>query len=860
MKKTLLLLLVLAFIGINTKMNAQTVITGKVLDGDTGGPLPGATVVIDGTTNGTLTKLDGTFKLEVTPGDIAVSFTYVGYMKDLVKISIAKGETKYIEPITLKADVIGMEELLVVASYAKDRETPVSVSTIKPELIMEKLGTQEFPEILKSTPSVYATKEGGGYGDGRINLRGFDSNNIGVLINGVPVNDMESGKVYWSNWAGLSDVTRTMQVQRGLGASKLAISSIGGTINIITKSTDAKKGGSVFYSLGNNGYNKTGFTLSTGMFDNGWAVTASGSHTVGDGYARGTAFEGWSYFFNVAKQLSKKQQISFTAFGAPQWHNQRSGQHLVQEYRSHIDGTMLNSNFGYRNGKEYGSDHAYNEYHKPQLSLNHTWAISRKTKWHTAAYASISKGGGRRVNGPQDDLLEMNYPNATPTENTLLTPDGYIDFDSAMVINQNSMTGSQAVITMSTNAHDWYGILSSLNTEIGGIKLTGGLDGRYYRGYHYTEITDLLGGEYFLDNANVNRDPSTPLYEGDKISYYNLTDVFWGGVFMQAEYVKDQMSGFISAAGSSTSYQRTDKFKYVPEEQVSEMVSFIGYSAKAGFNYNLSKAHNVFVNGGYFIRAPFANAVFMNYSNTINEGAKPQRVFSTELGYGYRSSILRVDLTAYRTEWLDKTITRSVGQETANITGLDALHQGVEAEMTFYPTDKIDIKLMGSLGDWTWQDDVEAAMFDENQVFTDSLKIFAGGIHVGDAAQTTAAVGINYEILPKLKIGMDYNYYDRLFAQYDIEDRTKDELAGVDAWQLPDYHLLDMNIKYKFKIGKLNSTLYGKVNNILDTEYIADATDQSKLIGDEVQYGDASNSPVYYGFGRTWSIALRIKF
>ena len=74
--------------------------------------------------------------------------------------------------------------------------------------------------VLKSTPSIYVTKTGGGFGDSRVALRGFDTDNIGVLINGVPVNGMENGKVYWSNWSGLSDVTKYMQVQRGLGASK----------------------------------------------------------------------------------------------------------------------------------------------------------------------------------------------------------------------------------------------------------------------------------------------------------------------------------------------------------------------------------------------------------------------------------------------------------------------------------------------------------------------------------------------------------------------------------------------------------------------------------------------------------------
>ena len=84
-------------------------------------------------------------------------------------------------------------------------------------------------------------KQGGGYGDSRINLRGFDQRNTSILINGQPVNDMESGWVYWSNWQGLTDVASGIQIQRGLGASRLAVPSVGGTISIFTKAADKKK-------------------------------------------------------------------------------------------------------------------------------------------------------------------------------------------------------------------------------------------------------------------------------------------------------------------------------------------------------------------------------------------------------------------------------------------------------------------------------------------------------------------------------------------------------------------------------------------------------------------------------------------
>ena len=185
----------------------------------------------------------------------------------------------------------------------------LSLKQLKPNL-----GNQEFPEILKSTPGVYATKGGGGFGDSEIRLRGFESENIAVMINGIPVNDMENGRVYWSNWAGLSDVTRFMQVQRGLGASKVAVPSIGGTINIVTKTTDAEEGGSVLYSIGNDGYEKVGATVSTGKMENGWAATVSGSRTTGDGYIDGTEFSGFSYFLNIAKELRRRSRTFFYCF------------------------------------------------------------------------------------------------------------------------------------------------------------------------------------------------------------------------------------------------------------------------------------------------------------------------------------------------------------------------------------------------------------------------------------------------------------------------------------------------------------------------------------------------------------------
>jgi len=225
---------------------AQGNITGKLIDAETDEPLIGASVLIEGTSTGTVSDFDGNFVLNnVAAGTYTLIVSYIGYDDVKMDATVTNGDVN-VGSIACGSDAIGLSEVKVVASYAENRKTPVAVSNISSEEIELKVGNQEFPEILKSTPSVYATKSGGGFGDARINIRGFDQTNIAVMINGIPVNDMENGRVFWSNWAGLADVTKMTQIQRGLGASKLAINSVGGTINIITKTTDQKQGGSEF--------------------------------------------------------------------------------------------------------------------------------------------------------------------------------------------------------------------------------------------------------------------------------------------------------------------------------------------------------------------------------------------------------------------------------------------------------------------------------------------------------------------------------------------------------------------------------------------------------------------------------------
>jgi len=847
MKKTILSTVMVAVFSLFALTTfAQGTITGVVVDAENDEALIGASVVLDGTTIGTVTDVNGEFSLAIEAGDQKINISYIGYVAQQLNVKVSGGQTNDLGMVKLESDAVGINEVMVLASVAVSRKTPVAVSSIAPQQIAEKLGTQEYPEILKSTPGIYATRQGGGFGDSRVNVRGFDMKNTAVLINGVPVNDMENGWVYWSNWAGLSEVTRSMQVQRGLGASKLSIGSVGGTINIITKTTDAEEGGSVYSGIGNDGYKKTSFTLSTGLSENGWAISLSGAHTTGNGWVDATDFEGWAYFASVSKRWAN-QMLTFTAFGAPQVHGQRSSTQSISDVQDPAKGLKYNPDWGYKDGQQYNL--RTNFYHKPQMSLNHYLTISDKTTLGTSAYYSFGSGGGTGNYGSNQNAFYT------------YKKDGQIDYDRIVAENiANGNGGSTAIMRASRNDHNWMGVLTNLQHELNDEwSLSGGLDLRHYVGKHFREVTDLLGGDFILSTENKNN-PDHIAREGEKIGYWNDGIVTWQGLFGQAEYSNGDLSAFFAASASNTGYQRVDYFNYLDsdEAQTSEKVNHQGFVVKGGANYNINENHNVFANIGYFQKAPLFDAVFINYVNDINADAKNEKTMAYEIGYGFRTQNFAANINAYSTNWKDKFFRRSIRQPDgeyyqANIQGVNALHQGIEMDFKWQATENLQITGMASLGDWIWQNDlVDVPIYNENQEQLGTVDLYIADLKVGDAAQTTFALGLNYDLFEGFKVGVDYNFYDNLYAQYDPTGRGDIDDQGVQPWEVPSYGLVDANIRYQFKIGEFDATIFGNIINVMDTEFISDADDGST--------NDWDSARVYYGIGRNWSTGLRINF
>jgi outer membrane cobalamin receptor len=894
MKKGFLqLLTVLALVLLTSaSVFAQGTVTGTLADKDTEDGLISASVTIKGTTRGAITNLNGGFTINGVPaGEQILVVSYIGYTTKEIAVSVKDGQTTDAGTINLTTGAIGISEVEVLASIAVNRKTPVAVSTIDGIAIEEKLGNQEFPEILKSTPSVYTTKQGGGFGDARISVRGFSQENIALLINGISVSGMEDNKVYWSNWAGLGDVTRTMQVQRGLGASRMATSSVGATINIVTKTTDQEKGGSVFSSIGNDGYQKTGLTLSTGRTDDGWAFTFSGSRTTGDGYINGTYIDAWSYFGSIAKEIGKNQQLLFTIFGAPQRHGQRDFWHSFSDQEKY--GTRWNDDFGYYQGEN--KLWRNNFYHKPQASLTHMWDISPETNIISSFYASSGRGGGTGDIGSQreyrisrnaygqvdfDDIANWNKGLANNTGESDFNGYNYVtagssDTLSGRVISKN---GGGIIERASMNEHEWFGLLSNVSHDLtDNLTLSGGIDLRWYKGSHYRKTIDLLGGDLWFDQDDMNNatdwvdinedgiqtddemgnlvrptNDATSLFGAvpteEKIDYYNDEDINWYGLFAQLEYTEGALSAFLSGAFNYTQMRRYDFFNRAPGNQITDWINFSGGNAKIGANYNIDENSNVFVNAGYISRAPYFDALFPTYNNDeVNSEAINEEVLAFELGYGYRSNIIAANVNAYYTDWSNKTETISGRDANGNIfftslLGVNAAHMGLELDFNIKATDNLTFTGFAGLNDWKWKNNPTGTVTDENQNVLGEATYYIDGLEVGGAAQTTAGVGADWNIFKDVSLNVQYFYFDRLFANYAPDDV---DTQGSAISQLDAYALVDAGLVWRFEFAGLNAKANVNVNNALDTEYISESNGS---------WGG------WYGFGRTWNAGFKVYF
>ncbi|MFP3832348.1 TonB-dependent receptor [Chryseobacterium sp. SIMBA_028] len=844
-------------------------------------------------------------------------------------ITLSTASVYYAQQVqdTAKAKSKDIEEVILrgVTDIAKDRKTPVAVSTIKAAQIIERQGNQELVELLNTTPSVYATKGGGGFGDSQLTMRGFESRNIAVMVNGMPVNDMEGGTVYMSNWTGLSDVTSTMQVQRGLGSSKLAIASVGGTMNFLTRSADMKQGGAVRLGIGNNDFLKTSFAYNTGKTENGWAASFLMARQAGGTYVQNTDYESYTYFFALGYQPSKKHNLQFMMTSSPQWHDQRSyapalGSYIY--YNPDKDGTPYrpyNSDYGYytsADGRRTNIANAMNYYSKPVMMLNWDWTISDKSTLSTVAYMSNGRGGGARNQGKVGGKGMQDFVDA----------EGHYNFNSIYAANgvvtpAIGAAGNTLIRSSSVNSHNWYGILMNFQHKINdNWNFSVGTDDRYYYGYHYQVVSDLYGAKGYTDSFNKNL-PTNNIVRNtydyqklnwnpfggsnapmeDRIAFSNDGEVLWYSGFGQVEYTSEKLTAYLQGSVSNQGYQRIDDFVKPGTVQQGQTVNrktgfknLFGYNIKGGANYNINNNHNVFANVGYYSKQPLMNSVYPSNQQVVNPSLTNEKIFSVELGYGFKTSNFNAKVNVYRTEWKDRWFRRgSVDfgngiRGYSEISGITQLHQGIEAEAVYKVNRFLELQGMYSWGDYKYKGNASGSNFqDDNTPIatngSNTSTLYLDKVNVGgtnnSVPQTTASLGATITPVTDLRIYGTWQYVGKVYSAMNVNDFTK---PGNEALKLPDFNLFNVGASYKIKLKNESQyfTIGVNVYNLFDTTYIQDGVTNIKttdLINPKAKAGDADfgityeaagrtykgiadGNRVFFGFGRTWSTTLSFNF
>ena len=880
-----------------------------------GKPLVGANVVVEGTNLGTVSGDGGVYEVDVPLGEHTIIASFIGY-SSTTKVVVVDSIDVVVD-FSLEIDAIAMTALEVLASRA-DETTPVAYTTVDKAEMEIRLGSQDIPMILNTTPSVYATNQGGGAGDARINVRGFNQRNVAVMINGVPQNDMENGWVYWSNWDGVGDATSSIQMQRGLSAVNLATPSIGGTMNIITDPAAMEKGGKFKQEVGEGGFLKTTMTYNSGLINDKLAIGGAIVRKTGDGFIDGTWTDAWAYYLGSSYAISDDQRFELYAIGAPQRHGQNLYKQNIatysQELAGGIDGyddsayvagnkfeteagRFFNQNvapissdykgqqywymYGAKTKDRFSSDflnERENYFHKPLVNLNHFYDINDELRLSSVLYWSGGSGGGTGTYGSVSRKPAVEGERWYASSPWTWDWDGEIaqnsaNVDSAFSDTENRSTG---ILRNSINRQDTYGLISKLNYDVSdALEIQVGIDWRTAGIEHAREVRDLLGGDYYVDFADKNAPDGKVVRLGDEIAYHNETTVDWFGAFLQGKYDADKFNLYGMGGISTIGYTYQDHFSV--EKELVEADAITSFQVKGGGRYNLDDRLSAFANLGYVQKPPILDNV-ISYDGTVSTDPDNEKFTSMEIGGEYNSGLVSIKGSYYNTQWKDRNLTKSVntGQGDSGdtdiiyLTGVNQSHSGVEVETKVALHEMVDLDIVVSVGDWYFDGDAkgdytEMEYNDDNQIIgqtSTEYEYALNGLMVGDMPQTAYVGGLTIKPIDGLRIQGLYKWYDNHYSDWSPDSREVDGDADrAQVWKTPSYGKLDLHLSYKLpEIGGLDMTLSGHLFNVLDDVYVQDAVDNSQYNG----FGDKVHAPhnaeVFLGAPRSFNVGLAVNF
>ena len=190
------------------------------------------------------------------------------------------------------------DEVVVSASRYED-DTRMNVTNITHEELQLREPDLELPLLLQGIPGVFSYSDAGsGLGYTYLKIRGFDQRRVGVLFNGIPLNDPEDHQVWWVDMPDLAASVQDIQVQRGVTNSIGGMTAIGGTVNIVSANLTDKPGGMFSLDAGSYGFSRQMIQYQTGKLGNHFSSSIRLSRQESDGYRDRSGYEGWGVFWS----------------------------------------------------------------------------------------------------------------------------------------------------------------------------------------------------------------------------------------------------------------------------------------------------------------------------------------------------------------------------------------------------------------------------------------------------------------------------------------------------------------------------------------------------------------------------------
>ncbi|MDD2305800.1 MAG: TonB-dependent receptor [Prolixibacteraceae bacterium] len=854
------------------------ILTGFVVDDEFNEPLEKAVVTIPGTLISVLTDQQGKYMLKMKGGDYFMEVNYPGYFKKQYNMSVSDGITTPMFIIKLQANAVGRTLQRKITSFENKHQFPQNLENFSTWQTAEQTGHQEFNEIFRAIPSVNFLSNGSGFNDSGIGFRGNDATHTSYTFNGILLNNPETGKVSSSMLSGMTDWAGQIQVVSGQAANLQSQTNSGGLVNVLPIAPHEKAGADILAVYGNEGFLKTSATVHSGLSKKGLASSFQISRTTGDGLVQNTAFEQYGLSLNIQKEFNQFHTLVFNANTVIQQHD-RNFSDSIGAYNRY--GTKYNADWGFLGKKPLSTSTNYGR--SPMVSLTHDWHPRVKTHVITQGYAQFDRstqsmpGGSENVILPRDDVglvlfdqvTDWNKGIAVSTMGTSRLPDAsgkFINSETSGIsvlsnISSETRLGLRTIVTRNINKQ---------------TDFSGSINFEDYRANHFGSVNNLLGADGFTSYSDVNRAEGFPvenLFQSQFLTKYNSPDkagynydseIQTGGVSMRLNYETKRINWILAGSASMQNVLRTDYFNYLTTDpgRKTEATLLPGGHLQIGINFNFRKYHSIHLNLNYGSYQPLFTTLFPSGNNWKNEGATNEQVFDAELGYTIFSRKLKVEALAYRSQIANRSMVRYANLNADHAFGvvndLAEVHQGVELKSSYKLTKNLQINLNGSLGDWKYDKDGQATIYDTNKEITAKNGLGIKGLKVANAPQLSLFAEAEYRWAHNFYIRLNYYRAEKIYTPlglYDFKDLNTVDYKYKQA-QIPKYDLIGFSGNYLLQLKKsLTLNLIFGGQNLLDTEYI----EQSSTNIPEGSSGYSSNQ-VYYGMGRTWFVGMKVQF